>query len=173
MSLEIRQLHPSLLPCPYVRTFDGYEASLLFFPAIAVSGSIVHMTGYNFVGSSCVEVPVAILSHALGFCFMRLLSVHVLILVCPLPPRCRVERQSCVVRFEHLPVLLFFPLRRTHTFFILCAFLLSMRTYVFLVCVALIGVPPSYSLPRLSRRTTAYDRGPTHITFCCLGLLLS
>ena len=47
--------------------FDGYEASLLLFTAVAVSGTIEYMTGYNFVGSSCVEVPVANLSHTLGF----------------------------------------------------------------------------------------------------------
>ena len=73
--------------------FDGYEASLLLFPAVAVSGTIGYMKGYNFVGSSCVEVPVANLSHALGFFFMRLLSVHVLIPICWLLPRCRVGRQ--------------------------------------------------------------------------------
>ena len=168
-------------------TFDGYEASHMFFPAVAVSCSIVYMKGYNFVCSSCVEVPVAIPSHALGFFFIRLLSVHVLIVVCRLP---RVGRQfsvttcctsvTCVVRFGHLPVLLLFPLRRTRTFFILFAFLLSMWAYVFLVCVALIGVPLSFTCCHVcpvaessTEVTIAQNRGPTNITFCCLGLLMS
>ena len=42
--------------------FDGNEASLLLFTAVAVSGTIGYMTGYNFVASSCIEVPVANLS---------------------------------------------------------------------------------------------------------------
>ena len=134
----------SLAPRSHVfATFDGYEASHLFFPAVAVSGSIVYMKGCDFVGSSCVEVPVANPSHALGFFFIRLLSVHVLVVVCRLPLRCRVGRQ-CLSR-RCCPSCCFFPLRRTRTFFILCAFLLSMWAHVFLVCVALIGVLLSFT----------------------------
>ena len=55
-----------------------------------------------------------------------------------------------------------------------------MRTYVFLVCVDLIGVPLSFTGCHVYRVaesstevTTAYDGGPTLITFCCLGLLMS
>ena len=77
-------------------TSDGYEASHLFFPAVAVSGSIVYMKGYDFVGSSCVEVPVANPSHALGFFFIRLLSVHVLIVVCRIPPSWLLGFGTCV-----------------------------------------------------------------------------
>ena len=75
------------------RSLDGYEASLLLFTAVAVSGTIGYVTGYNFVGSLCVEVPAAILSPAIGIFFIRLLSVHVLILICWLLPHCRVGRQ--------------------------------------------------------------------------------
>ena len=158
-----------------------------FFTAVAVSGTIGYLTGYNFVGSSCVEVPAANLSHALGFFFIRLLSVHILILICWLLPRCRVGRQllsrRAVLQFpvscasDTCPSCCLSPLRRTRTFFILCAFLLSMWSYVFLVRLALIGVPPtkSYSFTgnnvyRFAKRPievqTAYDRaiGSPHYT---------
>ena len=162
-----------------VAAFDGYEASHLFFPAVAVSGGIVYMKGFDFVGSSCVEVPVANPSHALGFllhtspigtrphrgqsatsplsCLRQFLSRRA---VLQLPVSCASD--TC-------PSCCFFPLRKTRTFFILCAFLLSMWAYVFLFCVAIIGVPPakSYSFTgsnvcRVSERSievpTAYDR---------------
>ena len=78
VSFEIRQVHLFSL------------ASALSWRALVAH--CVH-TGYNFVGSSRVEVPVANLSHALGFFFVCLLSVHVLFPVCRLRPRCRVGRQ--------------------------------------------------------------------------------
>ena len=86
-------------------TFDGYEPSHLFFPAVAVSGSSVYMKGYDFVGSSCVEVPVANPSHALGFFFIRLLSVHVLIVVCRLPSRCRAVDRAKSRANPHHPLM--------------------------------------------------------------------
>ena len=128
---------PSLLPCLRV--------------VVAVSGSIVYIRATISLVAlvSRSQWPI---SHALGFFFTRLLSVHSLFLVCRLLPRCRVGRQllsrHAVLQLLVLyasPVLLFFPLRRTRTFFILCAFQLSMRTFVFLVCVALIGVPPFFT----------------------------
>ena len=143
--------------------FDGYEASLLLFTAVAVSGTIVYMTGYNFVGSSCVEVPVATLSHALGFLLHTSSNG-----TRPHPGLLAASAWSCwagtsvttcctsvtgVVRSGHLPVLL--------------SFMLSVRTFVVLVCVALIGVPPtkSYSFHWLQRSPCCgtLHRGPDRV----------
>ena len=114
--------------------FDGHEAALLFFSAVAVSGTVVCMTGNNFVGSSCVEVPAASLSRprvllhtsSIGFrphCGLSATSALSCWAATFVTTCC--TSVTCVVRFGHLPILLFFPLRRTRTFFTLCAFLLS------------------------------------------------
>ena len=130
-------------------TFDGY---------VAVSGSFVYMKGYNSVGSSSVEIPVTNPSHALhtfpigtrphcGLSDTSPLSCWAAISVATC-----CTSVTCVVRFGHLPVLLFFPLRRTRTFFILCAFLLSMRASVSGVCCSYWGASFCHWLPRLSCR---------------------
>ena len=143
--------------------FDGYEASLLLFTAVAVSGTIGYMTGCNFVGSSCVEVPVAALSHALGFLLHAssdgtrphpgLLATSALSCWAATSVTTCCTSVTGVVRFGHLPVLL--------------SFMLSVRTFVFLACVALIGVPPtkSYSFYWLQRSPCCgtLHRGPDRV----------
>ena len=156
-------------------TFDGYEASLLFFPAVAVSGSIVYMTGYDFVGSSCDEVPVADPSHALGFFLICFLSVHVPILVCRLPPRCCVGRQ-----FLSRRAVLQFPVLCAPGAYPSCCSSYSPCGPTCFWCVLLSLGASSFTGRDVCRvaessieATTANDREPTHIPFCCLGLLKS
>ena len=152
VSFEIRQLHPSLLPCLCVRKywplFDGCEASLLFFPAIAVSGSIVYMRATSSLVALVTRSkwPISLTpSGSSSYVSYRYTSSSWSVTAC-------CTSVTCAVRFGHLPTLLFFTLRWTRTFFIFCPFLLSMRAYVFLVCVALIWVLPFFWLPLLSCR---------------------
>ena len=167
LCLEIRQLHLSLLLClrvpRYLPLLTVTKLHSCFSPPVAVSGTIGYMTGYNFVGSSCVEVPVATLSHALGFLLHTssngtrphpgLLAASALSCWAATSVTTCCTSVTGVVRFGHLPVLL--------------SFILSVRTFVFLVCVALIGVPPtkSYSFYWLQRSPCCgtLHRGPDRV----------
>ena len=138
--------------------FDGYEASLLLFTAVAVSGTMVYMTGYNFVGSSCVEVPVAALSHAFGFLLHTssngtrphpgLLATSALSCWAATSVTTCCTSVTGVVRSGHLPVLL--------------SFILSVRTFVFLVCVLLsLGCHLRSRTPLLAPTFTVLRNAPS------------
>ena len=88
-----------------------------FFTAVAVSGTIGYLTGYNFVGSSCVEVPAAqslsrprVLLHTSSIGthpHPDLLATSALSCWAATSVTTCCTSVSCVVRFGHLPVLLF------------------------------------------------------------------
>ena len=126
---------PSLLPCLRV--------------VVAVSGSIVYIRAtislVALVSSS--QWPISLTpSGSSSFVSYRYTSSSWSV---RLLPRRRVERQL-LSPHAVLQLLVLYAshtclLRRTCTFFILFAFLLSMRTFVFLVCVALIWVHPFFT----------------------------
>ena len=126
---------PSLLPClrvhRYLHLLTVAKLHSCFSPPLL---SLVPL-GYNFVGSSWRRGPsgqslsrprVLLRTSSIGTRpHPGLLATSALSCWAATSVTTRCTSVAGVVRFGHLPVLLFLPLRRTSTFFILCAFLLS------------------------------------------------